>query len=157
MESGGWQASALLLHFYGSFLSLHRVYSRWVLKDRNLPEACRNVWSRSWLLMFFFAVSTGVKDAVLNALHGNYDYVEYRICFFLLIFIRFQTIIHGTSLWIKSLMLIHRVLIFLFPLTFRFLRMRLILIPLFFFHFIVVVFYMASTHLIPIQSFATVQ
>lgn len=105
----------------------------------------------------FFAVSTGVKDAVLNAQHGNYDYVEYRICFFLLIFIRFQTIIHGTSLWIKSLMLIHRVLIFLFPLTFRFLRMRLILIPLFFFHILVVVFYMASTHLIPIQSFATVQ
>lgn len=34
----------------------------------------------------FFALSTGVKDAVLNALHGNYDYVEYRICFFLLIF-----------------------------------------------------------------------
>lgn len=105
----------------------------------------------------FFAITTGIKDAVFNALQWNYGYVEYKLCFFLLLFIRCQSIVHGTSLWIKSLMLIHRVLIFLFPLSLRFLRYRLILIPLFIFHFFVVVFYFAAAYLIPIRSFATVQ
>lgn len=49
----------------------------------------------------FFAITTGIKDAVFNALQWNYGYVEYKLCFFLLLFIRCQSIVHGTSLWIK--------------------------------------------------------
>lgn len=63
----------------------------------------------------FFLLMTGLKDFVFNALNWNHGFIEYKGCMFMLIFIRIQTVIYGTSLWIKSLMLIQRVLMLISP------------------------------------------
>lgn len=104
-----------------------------------------------------FAMLTGLKDAVFNFMNWNYGFVEYKLCIFLLLFARIQTSIHGTSLWIKSLMLFHRVLMFLFPFKFKRLKFKLILLPLAFFHFLVVVSYCALIFKLPFRSFSTLQ
>lgn len=50
----------------------------------------------------FFLLLTGLKDFVFKALNWNHDFFEYKVCMFMLMFIRFQNVIRGTSLWIKS-------------------------------------------------------
>lgn len=104
-----------------------------------------------------FAMLTGFKDAVFNFMNWNYGFVEYKLCTFLFLFARIQTSIHGTSLWIKSLMLLHRVLMFLFPFKFRSFKFKIILLPLGLFHCLVVVSYCALTFKLPFRSFSTFQ
>lgn len=74
----------------------------------------------------FFLLLTGSKDFVLNALNWNHGFIEYKVCMFILIFIRIQTVIHGSSIWIKSLMLFHKVLMFISPFKFRQLNIKFI-------------------------------
>lgn len=105
----------------------------------------------------FFATATGLKDAVFNLMIWNYGFVEFKLCRFMLVFIRFQTAVHSTSLWIKSLLLLHRVSMFLFPFKFRHVNFKLFLIPFFSLHIIVVVSYCALVYSFPIRSLPTIQ
>lgn len=105
----------------------------------------------------FFLLLTGIKDFVFNALNWNHGFIEYKVCMFMLIFIHIQTVIHGTSLWIKSLMLFHRVLMFISPFKFRQLNLRLILVPFVSFHLLVVIIFCTLLIRAPIARFPTVQ
>lgn len=105
----------------------------------------------------FFATVTGLKDAVFNFMNWNYGFVEFKLCMFMLVFIRFQTAVHGTSLWIKSLMLLHRVFMFLFPFKFRQVKFKLFFIPFFSLHILVVISYCALVYKNPVRSFPTIQ
>lgn len=105
----------------------------------------------------FFATVIGLKDAVFNFMNWNYGFVEFKLCRFMLVFIRFQTAVHATSLWIKSLLLLHRVSMFLFPFKFRLVNFKLFFIPFFSLHIIVVVSYCALVYTVPIRSLPTIQ
>lgn len=105
----------------------------------------------------FFVVLIGLKDLIFNVLQWNYGFVEYKLCLFMFVFIRAQTVIHGTSLWIKSLMLIHRVLMFLSPFKFRQLKFRYMLVPFISFHLMVVVLYCTIIIATPITNVSTIQ
>lgn len=89
----------------------------------------------------FFLLLTGSKDFVLNALNWNHGFIEYKVCMFMLIFIRIQTVIHGSSIWIKSLMLFHKVLMFISPFKFRQLNIKFILVSFVSFHQLVVILF----------------
>lgn len=105
----------------------------------------------------FFVIFVGLKDAIFNLLKWNYGFIEYRICSFVLNFIHIQISIYGTSLWIKSLMLIHRSFMFLFPFRFRYFNVKLFLVPFAFFHLLIIVLYCISTNTIPIEKITTIQ
>lgn len=105
----------------------------------------------------FFVVFIGFKDLIFNVLQWNHGIVEYKVCLFILVSIRVQTVIHGTSLWIKSLMLIHRVLMFLSPFNFRQLKFRYMLVPFISFHLMVVVLFCTLIIATPITSVSTIQ
>lgn len=105
----------------------------------------------------FFLLLTGLKDFVFNALNWNHGFIEYKVCMFMLIFIRIQTFIHGTSLWIKSSILIQRVLMFISPFKFRQLNPKFILFPFVSFHLIVVILFCTLLIRAPIARFSTVQ
>lgn len=75
---------------------------------------------------------------------------------FWLVFARIQTIIHGTSLWIKSLMLIQWVLMFPCPFKFRYFNFKLLLVP-FFSHLVVAVVYCSLMVSMPIAKVPTMQ
>lgn len=105
----------------------------------------------------FFLFWTGLKNCVFNALNWNHDFTEYNVCMFMLIFIRIQTVIHGTSLWIKSLMLIHRVLMFISPFKLRQLNPKFILFRFVSFHLIVIILFCTLLIRAPIARFPTMQ
>lgn len=105
----------------------------------------------------FFLLLTGLKDFVFNALNWNHGFIEYKVCMFMLIFIRIQTVIYGTSLWIKSLMLFHRVLMFISPFKFRQLIRKSILVLFVSFHLLVVILFCTLLIRAPIARFPTVQ
>lgn len=105
----------------------------------------------------FFLLMTGLKDFVFNALNWNHGFIEYKVCMFMLMFIRIQTVIHGTSLWIKSLMLIQRVLMFIFPFKLRQLKPKFIFFPFVSFHLIVIILFCTLLIRAPIAKFPTVQ
>lgn len=105
----------------------------------------------------FFATITGLKDAVFNFMIWNYGFVEFKLCMFMLLFIRFQTAVHGTSLWIKTFMLLHRVFMIMFPFKFRQVKFRLFFIPFFSLHILLVIFYCALVYKNPLRSFPTIQ
>lgn len=105
----------------------------------------------------FFIIFVGLKDAIFNLLKWNYGFIEYKICSFVLNFIHIQISIYGTSLWIKSLMLIHRSFMFLFPFRVRYFNVKLFLVPFAFFHLLIIVLYCISTNTIPIKKITTIQ
>lgn len=105
----------------------------------------------------FFVIFIGLKDATFNLLKWNYGFIEYKICSFMLNFIHIQTSIYGTSLWIKSLMLIHRVFMFISPFRARYLNVKLFLVPFAFFHLLIIVLYCTSTNALPIKKITTIQ
>lgn len=105
----------------------------------------------------FFIIFVGLKDAIFNLLKWNYGFIEYKICSFVINFIHIQISIYGTSLWIKSLMLIHRSFMFLFPFRIRYFNVKLFLVPFAFFHLLIIVLYCISTNTIPIKKITTIQ
>lgn len=93
-----------------------------------------------------------VKDIVFNLKNWNYGIIEYKVCMFMLLFLRIQTIIHGTSLWIKSLTLIQRVLLFLCPFKFKHFNLKLVLVPCCLYHLVVAVMYCSLMVSMPIAK-----
>jgi hypothetical protein len=71
-----------------------------------------------------FTVFTGIKDGVLNFLAMNYGFVEYKVCRFLLLSFGIQGVIHGSSLLLKSIMMVRVVLLFSFPMKFKNFRLK---------------------------------
>lgn len=105
----------------------------------------------------FFLLLVGLKDLIFNALNWNHGFIEYKVCMFMLIFVRIQTVIHGTSLWVKSLMLIHKVLMFISPFKFRQLNLKFILLLFLFVHLLIVILFCTILIKTPISRFPTVQ
>ena len=105
----------------------------------------------------FLTMLTGFKDLVFNILEWNYGFIEYRACWILFSFFRVQNIIHATSLWIKSLMFIHRVLMFLFPFKMRRWNLKKLLVPFIIFHAVMSIFFAAVFMLTPIKRLSTIQ
>ena len=57
-----------------------------------------------------------VRDTLLRAFEMHYGFLEYRVCLEVVYSFRFQMICHSTSVWLKSLMSLHQVLLVGFPL-----------------------------------------
>lgn len=112
--SGDWYLSAMSLHTSECFLSLRQSYW-WCFNRLKLFGPMQKCLVAIMAIDVFFLLMTGLKDFVFNALNWNHGFIEYKVCMFMLIFIRIQTVIYGTSLWIKSLMLIQRVLMLISP------------------------------------------
>ena len=104
-----------------------------------------------------FTMLTGFKDLIFNIFRWNYGYVEYKHCWFLLFFLRVQLVLNATSVWIKSLMLIHRVLLFLYPFKMKELNFKVVLIPFSIVHSVIISLFCAGDLPTPIKGFKTFQ
>ena len=102
----------------------------------------------------FFTMLTCFKDAVFNLLDWNYGLIEYKACWILLIYFRFLFVLHSTSLWVKSLMFIHRVLMFLVPFKLRQWKIKQICVALVISHSILSVLYGAGLVIVPLKHFS---
>jgi hypothetical protein len=104
-----------------------------------------------------FTVFTGIKDGLLNFLGMNYGFIEYKICRFLLISFRVQGILHGSSLLLKSIMVVRIVLLFAFPMKIKQFQFTKWFIMLLFLHVTVCAFYFSIAPMISISPVTTVQ
>jgi hypothetical protein len=105
----------------------------------------------------FFTMLVGIRDGILNILGLNYGFVEYKICWPLFLSIRIQPALNATSAWIKSGMLIHQVILFLFPFKLRIWNLKYVFISVILFHLIVTVTYCLSLIPAPIKSVPMIQ
>ena len=104
-----------------------------------------------------FTMLTGFKDLIFNIFRWNYGFVEYKHCWFLFFFFRVQFVLNATSMWIKSLMLIHRVLLFLYPFKLKEWNSKVVLIPFSIVHSVIISLFCAGDLPTPIKGFKTFQ
>jgi hypothetical protein len=104
-----------------------------------------------------FTVFTGIKDGVLNFLDMNYGFVEYKVCRFLLISFGVQGVIHGSSLLLKSVMMLRIVLLFAYPMKYRQFRIRKWVVIVSFLHVLVCAFSISFVVMMSIIPVRTVQ
>lgn len=71
------------------------------------------------MLNMCYALTSAVRDTVLNLFEMNYGFLDYRVCNMVFISLRVQMIIHATSLWMKTLMSLHHMLLIGFPFKVR--------------------------------------
>ena len=154
---------------YGLFISKYITPYIWILplvaasfllltfRRANLIGPTQKYLIFTMTIDVFFTMLTGFKDAVFNLLEWNYGFIEYKACWILLIFFRFLFILHSTSLWVKSLMFIHRVLMFLVPFKLRQWKIKKICVALVIFHSILSVLYGAGLVIVPLKTFPILQ
>lgn len=64
----------------------------------------------------FYTSTSSLRDTLLRVFQMHYGFMEYRVCAEIIISFRVQMFFHATSVWLKSLMLLHQVLLVGFPL-----------------------------------------
>jgi hypothetical protein len=109
------------------------------------------------VLDVLFTMFTGIRDGILSILKLNYGFVEYKICWLLLISLRIQSAINSTSVWIKSGMLIHQAILFLFPFKMRIWNLKYIFIFLILFHSTITIAYCLALYSAPIKGIPMIQ
>lgn len=90
-----------------------------IFKRKKLLGVTQKFIMSIMMLNMCYALTSAVRDTVLNTLEMNYGFLDYRVCNRVFISLRIQMIIHATSLWMKTLMSLHHMLLIGFPFKVR--------------------------------------
>lgn len=63
-----------------------------------------------------YTSTSSIRDTLLRLFQMHYGFMEYRVCAEILVSFRVQLLFHATSVWLKTLMTLHQVLVVGFPL-----------------------------------------
>lgn len=63
----------------------------------------------------FYTTISSIRDILLRAFQMHYGFMEFRVCSEIIVSFRVQLFLHVTSIWLKTLMSLHQVLLIGFP------------------------------------------
>lgn len=62
-----------------------------------------------------YTTISSIRDILLRAFQMHYGFMEFRVCSEIIVSFRVQLFLHVTSIWLKTLMTLHQVLLIGFP------------------------------------------
>ena len=83
----------------------------YVFRRRNLMGVTQKFILSIMTMAVLFTTTSALRDSTLRILQMHYGFLEYRVCAIVFISFRVQMVLHSTSLWLNTFMLIHQVLL----------------------------------------------
>jgi hypothetical protein len=109
------------------------------------------------VLDLVYTLLTAIRDSYIGFSDKDYGFIEYDVCRSLLVSIVLQTVLHGTSLWVKCLMSITHTIFIAFPLKCRSWNLRRVLVSALFIHVAMVILCLAFPVFKPLKRIKTIQ
>lgn len=118
-----------------------------VFKRTNLLGVTQKFILSIMVIDLCYTAISALREGLLKLFNMHYGFLEYGVCTEVLVAFRVQTILHTSSLWMKSLMSAHHALLVGMPLKFRLWNLRAAFITFLVIHFSITVGYvlLAST------------
>jgi hypothetical protein len=109
------------------------------------------------VLDLVYTLLTAIRDSYISFSEKDYGYIEYDVCRPLLVSLVIQTVLHGSSMWVKCLMSITHTIFIAFPLKCRSWNLRRVLISVLIIHIVMVILCVAFPIIMPLKEIKTIQ
>ena len=108
----------------------------YVFRRRNLMGVTQKFILSIMTMAVLFTTTSAVRESALRISQMHYGFLEYRVCAIVFISFRVQMVLHSTSLWLNTFMLIHQVLLIGFPLKIKLFNLSALLYGFLLYHFV---------------------
>lgn len=86
-----------------------------IFKRRKLVGVTQKFILSIMVIDLFYTSTSNIRDTLLRVFQMHFGFMEYHVCSEIIISFRVQMFFHATSVWLKTLMLLHQVLLVVFP------------------------------------------
>lgn len=86
-----------------------------IFKRRKLLGVTQRFILCIMVMDLFYTTISSIRDILLRAFQMHYGFMEFRVCSEIIVSFRVQLFLHVTSIWLKTLMALHQVLLIGFP------------------------------------------
>lgn len=87
-----------------------------IFKRRKLLGVTQKFILSIMVMDLCYTSTSSIRDTLLRLFQMHYGFMEYRVCAEIIVSFRVQMLFHATSVWLKTMMSLHQVLIVGFPL-----------------------------------------
>jgi hypothetical protein len=109
------------------------------------------------VLDLVYTLLTAIRDGYISFSKKDYGYIEYDVCRPLLVSVIVQTVLHGSSMWVKCLMSITHTIFIAFPLKCRSWNLKRVLVLVLIIHIVMVILCIAFPIIMPLKEMKTIQ